>query len=213
VWSLANLLFNTTSAIPALLASAAMLLGPTRQPLTSLARLTSRQAESRSLTLAVLAVGLVVLIQEIRVPVPCTEGWLWAGLAWVRPFEQHYRVLILAPLWGAWAMIVTPKFCRPGDHTDPATRTLANSCGPVLSAALLTVPLGLTVFYFQWMGWWTFIPAGTALAAALLAPAGCRRLGGGLGRSGLLAANGLTQIAFLLAYLVGRYGWTGFGAW
>jgi len=211
VWSVGNVLFGSKNAAPGLLTAAAMLLWPMRRALTSLASLGTRESASRSLTLAVLAAGAIVLVLEVGAPVyPPKEDWLWWGIAWAFPHEhlQHFRALILAPLWGVWAMLAAPKLCRPDGRLDAATRALADSGGPVLTSALLVVPLGATMLYFQWMGWWVFIPAAAPLATAVLTPTLLARLGAALCRRTLLASNALAQLALLLAYLVGRYYWT-----
>jgi len=212
VWSLANAWLGANRELPGVLAGAVWLWWPMRRGMTSLAGLTSRDAASRSLTLAVLAVLAVFVVANLRMENYYDNDPLWWWLAWVRPHEQHFRVLILAPLWGAWMMLVAPRLGRSGPANDLATRALADSCGPVLSAVLLAVPLGLTVFYFRWMGWWIFIPTVLPLAAAVVAPmALCRRRV--LDRRALLAASAVTQLTFFLAYLAGRHCWNSFRSW
>ena len=112
-----------------------------------------------------------------------------------------YRTLILAPLWGAWAMLITVKFCRPARQTEPAVASFAAGCGPMTAAACLLVPLVPTLYAYRVWGWGCLgIPAATISAATIGGWLVCRRTAG-LTRSGLLATNMLTQLVFILAYL------------
>lgn len=208
VWSVGAVLFDPNSANPALLTAAVIILWPMRRPLTSLAQLTVRHVPSRSLLLGVLAISVVLLVCELQSRnYPMEDQLSWA-VAWIRPWETHFRVLILAPLWGVWTLFIGPKLCHHCERTDAATAALATRVGPLMSAALMALPLGGTLLYFQWLGVWVFIPALAPLAAAVIGPALLCRRTGGLGRRALLAASAATQLVFFLSYLVARHYWT-----
>lgn len=115
-----------------------------------------------------------------------------------------FRTLILGPLWGAWAMLIIPQFCRPTKRTEPAIRAMVRGCGPMTAAACMVVPLAATLYSYRMFcedGWWYLsIPAAPVLAAIFGGWALCRTDAGPTRRA-LLSANMLTQIAFILAYL------------
>ena len=123
-------------------------------------------------------------------------------LRWIPP--TMYRTLILAPVWGAWAMLITPQFCRPTDRTEPAVAEFITGCGPMTAAACMLVPLAATLYsyrmYREFEWWYLSIPVVPVLAAIFGGRLLCCRNDGPTRRS-LLATNMLTQIAFILAYL------------
>jgi len=122
---------------------------------------------------------------------------------WVCPMAP-YRVLIVAPVWGAWAMLITCQFCRSRDHTEPAVAAFARGCGPVAAAACLAPLLAATLLYFHFLGVWRLIVPAAAVVAAVAGGLLLCRASGGLRRRALLAVNMLTQIVFFLAYLANR---------
>jgi hypothetical protein len=101
-------------------------------------------------------------------------------------------------------MLLAGQFCRPSARTEPAVAALARGCGAMTTTAVLAVLVAVTVTYFNHL---PLTQLGISATAIVTAAAGgvllCRRWGG-LCRSALLASNMLTQIAFLLAYLVHR---------
>jgi len=124
-------------------------------------------------------------------------------LRWIP--RTMYRTLILAPLWGAWAMLITPQFCRPTDRTEPAVAQLIAGCGPMTAAACMLAPLAATLYAYRMyrtvVGWWWLsISAAPILAAIFGGWLVCRREAGPTRRA-LLAANMITQITFILTYL------------
>jgi len=126
-------------------------------------------------------------------------------IAWVRPQDKPYRVLLLMPAWGTWAMLITLKFCRLGERTEPQLAALVRGCDAVMVAIFMAVLLGVSIFYFHYLGLGgqVLVPLAT-IVAAIAGGIGFCRPPGGLTRQGLLAANLATQIAFVMAYLVGR---------
>ncbi len=122
---------------------------------------------------------------------------------WTRP-RALYRVLLLMPLWGGWAMLALPQFFRPSEQTDPATKSLAAGCESLVATAFLAAILAGTVLYFNYLPWTQLsIPAATVFVALGGGWLVVRRTGG-LNRRALLAVNILTQLIFLFAYLANR---------
>ena len=123
-------------------------------------------------------------------------------LAWIPP--TMFRTLILAPVWGAWAMLIIPQFYRPTQRTEPALRAMVRGCGPMTATACMLIPLAATLYsyrmYREFGWWWLSIPAAPIMAAIFGGWLLCRRDAGPTRRA-LLATNILTQIAFILTYL------------
>jgi len=203
VWGLAWMVFGGFAPylVPAAATLAVFVLLPFRQAVTALLDLCAPgQRPSRPVLAALFVAVLGLCLARLSGPPSIAEQPdlpVWLG--WVRPWAL-YRVLLLMPLWGAWSMLITPQFCRPRASTEPVTAAFARGCPPVAATGWLVVPLAGSLFYFHYMGLaaQVAIPAVaglTAIAAGVL----CCRLAGGLCRRALLAANFLTQVAFLLA--------------
>ncbi len=128
---------------------------------------------------------------------PPAAAWLWP--------RALYRAMLLAPVWGSWAMLVLPQFHRPDAGTDAHTRALAEKTSPLSAAAYLAVPLAGSFVYLMFL-WppFRFLPPAAAVLAAVGAGSVIVRVRGGLCREALLAANVVTQAGFLLAYLAVR---------
>ena len=156
-------------------------------------------AQDRAVGASVIVVVLALMLLGLKSRQPDWAThlpWIWH---WIPP--TMFRVLILAPLWGAWAMLIAPQFCRPTEKTEPAVAALIGGCGPLTAAICMAGPLAATLYAFRVWGWWYLtIPAGTILAAVIGGLLLCRRHGGPT-REALLAGNLLTQIVFVLCYL------------
>ena len=124
-------------------------------------------------------------------------------LQWTRP-QMMFRALLLAPIWGGWAMLLAGQFCRPSARTEPVVAAFARGCGAMTATIVLAVLVAVTVTYFNHLPWTQLGISATAIVTAAAGGALLCRRWGGLCRSALLATNMLTQIAFLLAYLVHR---------
>jgi hypothetical protein len=154
----------------------------------------------RRLCLVVLAGGICLAFnygmgwQRDRPTLP-GEAWQWL---WPEPL---FRILVLSPMWGAWAMLALPQFHHPTDRTDPAARLLAAGVNPISAALLLIAPLGGTLVYLRYLAPWHLLPPAVALAAALGVGSGLVHANG-MNRRTLLAANATTQLLFLLAYVL-----------
>ena len=208
IWVLCQQAFGYGShSVPALVTGAAFCLWLYRRSLISTAEvLAPSDASARALVLALLALAVVGVYsaftggEAIReFDFPPALSWL----AWLRPYERHYRLLLLAPLWGGWAMIIGPKFCRLSPAAEPAVAAFAGGCGPFRAVLCMVLPLAGTLFYFQYLHWsWQIIIPAVTIVTALAAAWVCSRRQG-LRRSTLLAANVLTQLVFLLTYMAG----------
>lgn len=135
------------------------------------------------------------------------EQALPGALAWVRPEMEAFRVLLLSPLWGAWAMMIAVQFRRPGTELAGAVREFAAGCGPMLAVVAMGLVSCWNILYFSFLPWGHQLTIlGEVIGGGLVAGLIARRLAGGLTRACLLATNLGAQGAFLLAYLanVGR---------
>ncbi len=133
-----------------------------------------------------------------------TDAPLPAAIAWFRPWVKIYRILILSPLWGAWAMLITPQFIRVSDDTDPAIAAFAKGCSPLAAAAVMGVLLATTITYLNFLPWEQLGVSGATVVGAILTGLICSYRTGGLTRKALLATNLITQMIFVLAYLAAR---------
>lgn len=215
-WAGAHALFhlemgNTTSSIPllpALATTTVLCLWSHRRALLATSRKllpveTMNADWTPALVLAVLVATVMAIFSAFTGGESGREPYLplpdWAQN--VRPYWRHYRVLLLAPLWGGWAMMIAPKFRRFSPTAGDATTQFARGCGPLCAAACMLVPLLGSIFYFQFLWWWwqAIICSLTIVSVPLWAQIAGRR--GGLDRSGMLATSLLTQLVFLLTYV------------
>jgi len=210
LWGLAWEVFGGVEplVLPAMVATGAICLGLYRRALVAAARVlggTEPASQAVAAATLVLAVGFSLLglgpyfhrWGDLRLP-------QWLG--WLLPHAKHSRVLLLMPLWGAWAMLIAGKFCRPTERTDARVAAFVRGCGALAAAVCMAVLMFVTTVYFQHLGMGSqvLILAVTAVAVVALGVGLCRRAGGPT-RQSLLAANVLAQLAFVLAYLAGRY--------
>ncbi len=199
LWSLAQLAFGDAAHLPALVAAGAFVAILYRRALISVAKVVSPDdGSSQQLILSLLVVAVVMCF------------WALEGLnarqedpMWLRPFQWYNRVLMIAPLWGAWAMILAPKLSRPSAQCEPAAAAFAKGCGPLVASLLVALPLAWSLMYLRFLEIWQLLCVGVTMAAA---PALALALGWRCGytRRTLLAVNVLTQLAFVLAYLASR---------
>lgn len=205
IWVLCQQAFEPSAhGVPAVATAAVFCLWLYRRSLVSTAEvLTPCDAPARALVLSLLALAVVGIYSAFMGGEGIREFDLPPVVNWLRPYERHYRLLLLAPLWGAWAMIIGPKFCRISPAAEPAVTALAGGCGPFRAVLCMVLPWAGSVFYFQYLHWsWQFIiPIVTTIAAPAAVWICSRRQG--LRRSTLLAANFLTQMVFLLTYMAG----------
>lgn len=184
--------------------AAAIVLGPFRRAAIALVEIVfPSNATARSIAAAALVFVFVVAFLRLDADWHRSEYPVPWGLEWIRPGGKMYRVLLLMPLWGAWSMLAVCQFRKPASRTEPAVAAFARGCGPLAAAGCLAVGLAMTIGYVGYLGLGAqlTIPAVT-IAAAVTGGLGMCRADGVLSRRGLLAGNMLTQIVFLLAFLV-----------
>ena len=163
---------------------------------------------NRSEQIAPLAAAITLLLALAMLGLESREPDYSDSLPWFCHWipRTMFRTMILAPLWGAWAMLITLQFCRPAEQTEPAVAALARGCGPLTAVMCMALPFVATVWSFRLFTYahdWLqhlIIPGTTVLAAIVGGWLFCR-LDGAPTRRGLLATNMLTQLVFILAYL------------
>jgi len=209
VWGAAWKIFRDYDLLimPALAATALFCLVLFRRAVVATAELIGGANHTTRAVVATMAV-LIVAMCFIRLK-PDWQRWELSDLpwwiAWLRPAAKLYRVLLMMPLWGGWSMLVTVKFCRPTAATCPQIAAFARGVPAAAVAGCMAALLLVSIAYFHHLGVGSqvCVPGATTLTAIAAGILLCR-LTGGPTRRGLLAANVLTQIAFVLAYLAGR---------
>lgn len=168
-------------------------------------------ATAAAMTVLMIAVALIAMpVQPVydELQLPARLASLRPWLTWLRPEYDIYRVLLLAPLWGAWAMLVVGQFYKPDDRTEPQVASMLRGCGAFTTAALMGLLTAVTLFYCpnrQWTQWAQLTTPAATIVAAVAGGAIICRTQNGLRRNGLLCANVLVQLVFMLAYLANRY--------
>ena len=206
LWALAWRVFGDYSGLPLLptaLITALTFTWIYRRAAMSLAESALGRQERHLVVTALVVVWVLILLG--------LQGWhpdwpvsypLW--IRWARPMAV-FRPLILAPLWGAWGMMITCLFSRPSFTMQPAVAAYAKRCGPVPVAAAMAVNLAMSLWYFNYLPWvQAAIPCATAVVA-LVSGLALSRGGRRLTRRVLLANNLVSQLAFLLAYVAVRH--------
>ncbi len=211
LWGVAWRVFHDYEPLimPAVMTGTLLCLWPYRRAVTALVDFVGGpSASGRGVAGAVVVGALLLSLARLlpeweRGPVDFSG---WRGFfSWLWPQAKLYRVLLLMPLWGGWAMLIATRFCPCRESAEPQVAAFAGGCRPLPAAISMTVPLAPTLVYFGHLGQGSLVVVAlAALAAAILAgPVFCRAAGG-LRRSALLAANLATQIVFLWAYLAAR---------
>lgn len=218
-------------AIPAFVTAGMIVLGTCHLAARSLVRLLGRgllvlvnttlrrraekvnQLASRPLVRGLLLwLGLFALTAAVALLLNAAFRWwdpdwptqLASPWAWLWPRAMH-RLLLLMPMWGLWAMLALIQFHRPNAATDAATTQLAETTGPVAMAAVFVLPLAGSFVYLMFLNTpMRFVPPAAGVVTALAGGSLLIRASGGLCRPALLAANLLTQLAFLAGYVAVR---------
>ncbi|GAF98263.1 unnamed protein product, partial [marine sediment metagenome] len=170
IWALAAHVYpwwkwwQTGSSLPIMPVAAiiaALSLTPLRRVLTAPAHLLSNNppAEQGAFAAATVVVLMLLLlgIQPYRQESTGLPHWL----TWVRPMAE-YRVLILMPMWGVWAMMVPLHFCRPAEGACTLARAMVKHQPVAATALWMAVTLALTLWELNFLGAWAALPAAAA---------------------------------------------------
>jgi len=208
LWGLSWRLFKEPANIlftPAAITVAVFVLWPYRLGTTALVEIVAGPSVTfRAMVSALFVAVLTLCFLGLSGTHYHSEKSLPAFLAWARPAAELYRVLILMPFWGGWAMLITGQFCRPNQYTEPAVSAFVRGCGPLAATACMLPPALLTWAYFHFLQGWEISISAVTIVAAIAGGIVLSRRTGGLKRCTLLAGNVLTQLAFVLAYLANR---------
>jgi hypothetical protein len=206
VWGFTWRVFGDFSGIllvPASAVLAVMALWLYRRCFLALAEAVCPQDTHRALAAAVICVVMVLVLLGLRSWNADYPTYLPPRWQWIRP-RTMFRALMLAPLWGGWAMLVACQLGKPADSASPPVVAFVRGCTLLATCAVLAVVMSATIIYFNHLPWRqvsiSLVAMGTAVAGGPL----LSRRRGGLDRDVLLATNLLTQLAFLLAYLANR---------
>lgn len=198
--------YKNDRALPALavLVAECLLLG--RPLLRGLTRSAGPDEDSRSRGLAVTFLWMLALWAVIE-RLPARTGWYapdedWRS--WLNSFYPlaTYRPLILAPLWGRWAMLLAGCVGRCAPDADQATRGLCSALKPSVVLRWSLVPFALTALFLgrdglRYEGLFTgFV---TFLATYLAAVYFSRRHAGQT-RDTLFACAAIAEIVFLAVF-------------
>jgi len=124
-------------------------------------------------------------------------------IRWTRPMAV-FRPLVLAPVWGAWAMMAACLFHRRTYTTQPIAAAFAQGCGVLRTALVLALVTAGSLWYFDFLGPLQAVVPIASAVAAVVGGLGLSRRGRRLTRSTLLATNLLTQTVFYVAVLACR---------
>jgi hypothetical protein len=188
--------------LPNLLVVAGILLGLYSRAMMSLVRILVGSDVARG-TLSACVLTLLTagcfLAMEPRWHVQEQDLPTW--LAWARPQSKIDRLLLLMPLWGAWAMLILPQFRRPSSD-DAVLSGLVRSCGPFTAALMMGALLVVTLGYFAYLPWTQLSIPAVGILTAVGGGLALAKRNGAMDRNVLLATNLLTQLALLAATAV-----------
>ncbi len=196
--------FEGLLIMPAMVTLTMTVLVPGRRGIIALSELAGRSRASQSLLRSLVLVVFALCLVVMRSNPHYAEYPLPAWIDWIRPHWKPFRVLLLMPLWGGWAMLIATRFNRLSPDAHQAVVAFARGCGPVHAACCLVLPLAGSLFYFHYLKIHqqlsvAFLPVVVAVVGGCMI---CRRTG--LDRRQLLAVNLLTQSAFLLGFLANK---------
>jgi len=195
---------GTMSPVPAAAVLLPFVLWFYRRSILAMAKVCfPHRRDERTILIAMIVVMLLLFFLDVRGHKE--EYWYHNHIGfwqWLRP-RASYRPLLLGPLWGAWAMLITPQFSRANKNTEPAIAAMAESCGPAIAACSMALPLAGSLYYFNHLPWQVSI-SGLAILSATVGGFVICKATAGLKRRSLLAVNILTQLVFYFTYLVNR---------
>lgn len=156
-------------------------------------------------------VGTLVLILTIVCQLVLIMSMRAEGQWWPPDWRSHfnfmypspiYRPLLLAPVWGRWAILLAACIGRPGHDADPDTKALCNAMHPKRLLAVTILPLVLTAIYCSRSQNFLIgvIIGMIVLAVSYVVAVAMSWRGGGQTRQSLFATAQIAQLAFLALY-------------
>ncbi|HUU84845.1 MAG TPA: hypothetical protein VM243_15195 [Phycisphaerae bacterium] len=165
-------------------------------------------ADGRQLGVAGVFILVVLLVLKLALWTALPEGILGWPTDWRRHFNFLYprpvfRPLILAPLWGRWALMLAGSIGRTAPMQDRPILGRAGGASPVRLLGWFLFNLVMTAVYCGRHGRWMIgcIIGLVVLGVTFLFSVVVARRFRGQTRSTVYAAAGLGEIVFLVAYL------------
>jgi hypothetical protein len=156
---------------------------------------------------AVMALLLVIVIELVLISAVRTGPWWWPS-DWRRHLNFAYprliyRPLLLAPLWGRWAILLGASVGRTASRVHPAAANLSKAVGPAQVLGTFLLPLAITAVYCSRS---RNVIIGTIIALAVLgltfvSSVIMARRGGGQTRRSMLAVGKIAELIFLGAFV------------
>jgi hypothetical protein len=156
---------------------------------------------------AVMALLLAIILELVLVSALRTGAWWWPS-DWRRHLNFAYprliyRPLLLAPLWGRWAILLSASVGRVAHRSHPSAAGLSKAVSPTFVLVSFIPPLILTAAYCSRSG---NVIIGTIIALAVLgltfvSSVIMARRGGGQTRRSMLAAGKIAELMFLSAFV------------
>jgi len=209
LWAMAANIFpwwrgSRLPLMPVAAVVAAMGVGPGRRMLAAPAELLEPSRPGVAAVTTGAIIGTLTLALLGIVPFHREGQWLPPWLTWIRP-QEEYRVLLLMPMWGAWAMMAPVHFCRSAPDADRLVEAFARRQPIAATAGWMALTLAGSLWYFKFLTYhWPLLPAAAGLLVGSVGAVAICRGTGGVNRRALLTANFCTQLAFLLGYLAGK---------
>lgn len=184
-------------------------LARTMHLLTSVSPLRSQTHDEEPLSpVGSLALVLALLAQWVLlVSVPNATPWYPSQTDWRHQFvwlypAPIYRPLVLAPIWGRWAILLASSIGRAAPQADGRTTALSESVSPSRLLVHLILPMALTSLYCSRdRNLLTGVIIGLfVFATTYIVSIAFARRGGGQTRHSLFAAAQVAQLTFLMLY-------------
>ncbi len=156
---------------------------------------------------AVMVLLLAIVLELVLLSALRTGAWWWPD-DWRRHLNFAYprliyRPLLLAPLWGRWAILLAASLGRVATRSHPAASGLSQAVSPTFVLATFLLPLGMTSVYCSRSGNLVIgaIIALTVLGVTFTASVVIARRGGGQTWRSMLAAGKIAELAFLCMFV------------
>jgi hypothetical protein len=156
---------------------------------------------------AVMVLLLAMILEVVLLSALRTGAWWWPA-DWRRHLNFAYprliyRPLLLAPLWGRWAVLLAASVGRVAPRAHPSIMGLSRAVTSAQVLVSLLLPLALTAAYCSRSG---NIVIGTIISLAVLGltfvvSVMVARRGGGQTRRSVLAAGKIAELIFLSLFV------------